>query len=76
MDRATDLLREISNLHLKRYEKVILIRTNILPLFMYTASTSRMPKAIKKKIKIEIAAFLFGMERRVEYEKSGRARSG
>lgn len=56
-------------MHLKRYEKIEIVRTNVLPLFLYIAAKNRMPSRIKKKIKMEVRAFLMGYEQKIDYEK-------
>lgn len=69
MNKSIQLFNDAADLHLKRYEKTEIIKTNVLPLFTYIAATSKMPKSIQKQLKTEVAKFLFGLERKVEYAK-------
>lgn len=69
MNKASRLLRELDNMYLKRYEKNAILRTNVLPIFTYIASTSKMPGNIRSQIRAETTRFLLGMEKRIDYAK-------
>lgn len=69
INKTIQFLKELKSLHLKRHQKNEVIGTNVLPLFTYIATTSKMPKIILKRLQMEITSFLFEYEN-FDYEKT------